>query len=209
MTRISVYLWVCLKTEYWIVFFLSSLKTQNAISWTFNECTNVNRFHGILLKWSLSSLVVSVMEIPLWYFNNCIFPCVPVDILHLSELVQSVRGQNWSISLGLPSLKCVERKIDASIPFKPLRGWANIPLKPLKVTGPSPLQISLSCSYSSSFVLCSSSAISWSWSHIKKESVVDLCLLAAVKVIAGRETNSNILHLDPGCLLMHYLFIYF
>lgn len=57
---------------------------------------------------------------------------------YLLELVQSVTGQNWSVPPGLSPLKCAERKIDAFSPFKPLRGRANIPSKPFKMTTDPP-----------------------------------------------------------------------
>lgn len=48
---------------------------------------------------------------------------------YLSDLVQSVRSSNRPVSPELSSRKKhAERKIDASRRFKPLRGWANIPL---------------------------------------------------------------------------------
>lgn len=54
-------------------------------------------------------------------------------ISHRAELVHS----SWAF----PPLKSAERKIDASSPFKPLRGRANIPSKPFKMTrASSPLQ---------------------------------------------------------------------
>lgn len=79
---------------------------------------------------------------------------------NLLEFVQSVTGKNWFIPLGLSPLKCAERKIDASSPFKPLRWWANIPSKPFKRTRPSSPSAkkanNLSCCslFSSSFFLC-------------------------------------------------------
>lgn len=63
-------------------------------------------------------------------------------------------GRIGSFLLGFPPLKCAERKIDAFSPFKPLRGWANIPSKPFTMTRSSPpckKQTKLSCS--SSFLL--------------------------------------------------------
>lgn len=134
--------WVLVKTERFVKFYENPILLH--FLWVHS---NVNWFYGILLIWTISS--------PRCRHNgnsDVIFTLIMVFFRvgwggYLLEFVQSVTGRSWSIPLGLPPplLNCAERKIDASSPFKPLRGWANIPSQtPLKwhVRLPLPAKVS-------------------------------------------------------------------